>query len=58
VKKLCMEAAIAITGRIKKHCTGDAMVDDAHSVKQLCESLSVLDNIIYASKEDKGGEAE
>jgi hypothetical protein len=54
VKKLCMEAATAITERIKKHCHED----DACAVKQLCECLSILDNIIYASKEDRGGEAE
>lgn len=58
MKNLCKQVAISIAGRIEKHCTGDAFESDAPSVKLLCESLSILDNIIYASKEDEGGEKE
>lgn len=54
MKDLCMEAAHAITQRIKIECN----VGDTAAVVNLVNCLSVLDDIIYASKEDEGGEKE
>jgi len=54
MKDLCMEAAQVITQRIKVECD----LGNTACIVDLVNCLSVLDNIIYASKEDEGGEKE
>jgi len=58
MKDLCLDAAQSIVKRIRLYCEDSSYVGVGPEVKVLTEALSILDNIIYASKEDEGGEKE
>lgn len=55
MKALCLDAAQAIVKKIKYYCENISSVDTHSSdIKILCEALSQLDNIIYATERESG----